>query len=56
MIQRERRAGLATGFTTFVYGEIGQTIMLKAGLLPANQQEREMEMKVKPIGKVTNTP
>ena len=56
MTQRERRAGLATGFTTFVFGEIGQTILLKAGLLPANQQERNMEMKVKPIGKVGNTP
>jgi phosphate transport system substrate-binding protein len=54
MIQRERRAGLASGFTTFVYGEIGQTILLKAGLLPANQQERNMEMKVKPMGEVGN--
>jgi phosphate transport system substrate-binding protein len=56
MIQRERRAGLATGFTTFIYGEIGQTILLKAGLLPANQQERNMEMIVKPIGEVKNQP
>lgn len=56
MIQRERRAGLATGFTTFIYGEIGQTILLKAGLLPVNQQERNMEMKVRPIGEVGNQP
>ena len=56
MIQRERRAGLATGFTTFIYGEIGQTILLKAGLLPVNQQERNMEMKVKPMGEVGNIP
>lgn len=56
MIQRERRSGLATGFTRFVYDEIGQTILLKAGLLPVNQQERNMEMKEKPIGKVSNTP
>ncbi len=56
MIQRERRAGLATGFTTFIYGEIGQTILLKAGLLPVNQQERNMEMKVRPVGEVGNQP
>ena len=56
MTQRERRAGLATGFTTFVYGEIGQTVLLKAGLLPANQQERNMEMKIKPMGEVGNLP
>ncbi len=56
MIQRERRTGLATGFTTFIYGEIGQTILLKAGLLPVNQQERNMEMKVRPIGEVKNQP
>jgi phosphate transport system substrate-binding protein len=54
MIQRERRAGLASGFTTFVCNEIGQTIMLKAGLLPANQQDRYLEIKSKPIGKVSN--
>lgn len=56
MIQRERRTGLATGFTTFIYGEIGQTILLKAGLLPVNQQERNMEMIVRPIGEVKNQP
>lgn len=56
MVQRERRTGLATGFTTFIYGEIGQTILLKAGLLPVNQQERNLEMKVKPVGEVGNTP
>jgi phosphate transport system substrate-binding protein len=51
-IQRERRVGLATGFTAFIYSEIGQTIMLKAGLLPSNQQERWIEIKTKPVGKV----
>ncbi len=56
MIQRERRTGLATGFISFIYGEIGQTILLKAGLLPVNQQERNMEMKEKPMGKVSNQP
>jgi phosphate transport system substrate-binding protein len=51
-IQRERRVGLATGFTAFIYSEIGQTIMLKAGLLPSNQQNRWIEIKTKPVGKV----
>jgi phosphate transport system substrate-binding protein len=52
MIQRERRSGLA-GFTSFIHGEIGQLIMLKAGLYPANQDERNIEIVTKPIGKVT---
>ena len=54
MIERQRRPGLASGFTTFVFHEIGQTIILKAGLVPANQSDRMLEMKVKPIGKVSN--
>jgi phosphate transport system substrate-binding protein len=52
MIQRERRSGLAAGFISFIHGEIGQLIMLKAGLYPANQDERAIELKVKPLGKV----
>jgi phosphate transport system substrate-binding protein len=52
LIQRERRNGLSAGFTAFVGGEIGQLILLKAGLLPANQSERWIEMKTKNIGKV----
>jgi phosphate transport system substrate-binding protein len=51
-IQRERRNGLSAGFTAFVNSEIGQTIMLKAGLLPANQQERWIQINTKPMGKV----
>lgn len=35
-ISREPRAGLATGFASFVSGDKGQKIILKAGLLPAN--------------------
>ena len=50
LIQRENRAGLSAGLTSFVYGDIGQIIMLKAGLLPATQYDRWLEMKVKPIG------
>ena len=52
MIQRERRSGLAAGFVSFIHGEIGQLIMLKAGLYPANQDERLIEIKEKPLGKV----
>ena len=52
IVQRERRNGLSAGFNAFVGSEIGQTIILKAGLLPATQQERWIEMKSKPVGKV----
>jgi phosphate transport system substrate-binding protein len=54
LIQRERRNGLSAGFTAFVLSDIGQTIMLKAGLLPAQQQDRWIELKTKSVGKVTN--
>ncbi len=39
-ISREPRAGLATGFASFVSGDKGQKIILKAGLLPANAPVR----------------
>lgn len=52
IVQRERRNGLSAGLNAFVGSEIGQTIILKAGLLPANQQERWIEVKNKPVGKV----
>lgn len=52
IIQRLRSNGLSAGFNAFVISEIGQTIILKAGLLPAYQQERQIEMNVKPLGKV----
>lgn len=35
-ISREPRAGLATGFASFISSDKGQKIILKAGLLPAN--------------------
>ncbi len=54
LVQRERRNGLSAGFTAFVLSDIGQTIMLKSGLLPAQQQDRWIEIKSKPVGKVTN--
>ncbi len=49
IIPRERRMGLAMGFATFVYGVIGQTIILKSGILPANQEPREIEIITKPV-------
>jgi phosphate transport system substrate-binding protein len=54
LIERERRNGLAAGFTSFVISEIGQTIILKSGLLPAYQQDRWIQMNPKSIGKVKN--
>jgi phosphate transport system substrate-binding protein len=35
-ISREPRAGLATGFASFISSDKGQKIILKSGLLPAN--------------------
>jgi phosphate transport system substrate-binding protein len=40
VVSREARAGLGTGFTSFVAGNQGQLIILKAGLLPAIGQMR----------------
>ena len=54
IIQRERRNGLSAGLTSFVISDIGQTIILKSGLLPAYQQDRWIEMKTKSVGKVKN--
>ncbi|MCC2546123.1 substrate-binding domain-containing protein [Hymenobacter sp. BT175] len=40
VISREARAGLGTGFASFVAGNKGQLIMLKSGLMPAVGQTR----------------
>lgn len=40
MISREARNGLGTGFVSFVAGEKGQRIILKAGLVPATMPTR----------------
>ena len=40
LISREARAGLATGFASFVASERGQRIVLKSGLLPATMPIR----------------
>ena len=39
-ISREARAGLGTGFVSFVAGQKGQLIFQKSGLMPANMQAR----------------
>ena len=40
VISREARAGLGTGFASFVAGKTGQLIFQKSGLLPAQMQAR----------------
>jgi len=40
VISREARAGLGTGFASFVAGDKGQRIFLKSGLMPAQGQVR----------------
>jgi phosphate transport system substrate-binding protein len=40
MINREARNGLGTGFVSFVAGEKGQRIILKAGLVPSTMPTR----------------
>ncbi|MBJ6110584.1 substrate-binding domain-containing protein [Hymenobacter sp. BT523] len=40
IISREARAGLGTGFASFVAGKNGQLIFQKSGLLPAQMQAR----------------
>jgi len=42
---REGRAGLGTGFTSFVAGEKGQRIILKAGLVPATMPIRLVQIR-----------
>lgn len=42
---REGRAGLGTGFTSFVAGEKGQRVILKAGLVPATMPIRLVQIR-----------
>jgi phosphate transport system substrate-binding protein len=44
IISREARAGLGTGFTSFVASDKGQRIILKSGLVPASQPVRLVEV------------
>ncbi len=45
VISREARAGLGTGFASFISGDKGQRIVLKGGLLPARGVVRLVEVK-----------
>jgi phosphate transport system substrate-binding protein len=45
MINRQTRAGLGTGFVSFVAGEKGQRMILKTGLVPATIPSRIVEIK-----------
>ena len=45
IVSREARAGLATGFASFVAGDKGQRIILKSGLVPASQPVRLVELR-----------
>jgi phosphate transport system substrate-binding protein len=45
IVSREARAGLATGFSSFVAGDKGQRIILKSGLVPASQPVRLVELR-----------
>ena len=45
IISREARAGLGTGFASFVAGDKGQRIILKSGLIPATAPVRIISIK-----------
>jgi phosphate transport system substrate-binding protein len=45
IISREARAGLGTGFASFVASDKGQRIILKSGLVPASQPVRLVELR-----------
>ena len=45
IISREARAGLGTGFASFVASDKGQRIFLKSGLLPATMPIRLVSVK-----------
>lgn len=49
MISREAKSGLASGFMSFIAGEKGQRIILKAGLVPATMPVRIVEINRDPI-------
>ena len=49
MISREAKSGLASGFMSFIAGEKGQRVVLKAGLVPATMPVRIVEISRDPI-------
>lgn len=54
MISREAKTGLASGFMSFIAGEKGQRIVLKAGLVPATMPVRIVEINRDPISVTQN--
>lgn len=46
MISRQTRAGLGMGFVSFVAGDKGQLMILKAGLIPAIAPVRLVEVNI----------
>lgn len=49
VISRESKMGLANGFSSFLLGEKGQRILLKAGLLPSRIPNREVVLSKKGV-------
>jgi phosphate transport system substrate-binding protein len=49
MISREGRTGLASGFMSFIGGQIGQRVVLKSGLVPATMPVRIVDINRDPI-------
>jgi phosphate transport system substrate-binding protein len=49
MVSREARSGLGTGFMSFVAGDKGQRVILKAGLLPVTMPVRIVEISHEPL-------
>jgi len=47
IIDPEARMGLGTGFANFVWGDMGQTIINRSGLLPAHASMRFIQLKNK---------
>jgi phosphate transport system substrate-binding protein len=45
IISREARAGLGTGFASFVAGDLGQKIILRSGLVPASMPVRLVQLR-----------
>ena len=52
VINNTGKSDVGIGFASFICGEIGQKIVLKAGLLPTYQTERNLEFKNSPDIKV----
>jgi len=46
MINRQTRAGLGMGFVSFVAGDKGQLMILKAGLIPAIAPVRLVQVNI----------